>query len=106
MALTPEQRAELEKLGPDNVRIKLVAGGPGAGASVPGFRTGHPGGLGGLMTRSDVEDWLAEKHVEQVATRREEADVLRSTLTWARIAGIAAIVFGLATIALTIWLAK
>jgi hypothetical protein len=113
MALTPDQRAELEALGADTVRVKLITGGPGAGASVPGFKTGHPGGLGGIITRSDIEDWLAEKHVEDVATRREEAAVLRSTLTWAKIAGMAAVVgvvvtaiLGLIGIVVTVWHAK
>jgi hypothetical protein len=62
--------------------------------------------MGGLLTRSDVEDWLAEKHIEEAAMQR-------STLTWAKIAGIAAIVgvivaavLGVIGIAVTIWLAK
>src|SRR5690242_10395498 len=54
MALTPEQRAELEKHGPETVRIKLLQGGADRGASIPGFDTGVFRGL----TRSDVEDWL------------------------------------------------
>jgi hypothetical protein len=102
MALTPEQRAELESYGPDLVRVKLLAGGPGGSAAIPGFKTGAPGALGGILIRSDVEGWLAEKHIEEAAMQR-------STLTWAKIAGIAAIfgvIVGIASIAVSVWLAK
>jgi hypothetical protein len=52
MALTDEQRAELEALGADTVRIKLIHGGTDRGAAVPGFRTGILGGnLPGAMSR-------------------------------------------------------
>jgi hypothetical protein len=37
MALSEKQRAELERLGPETVRFKLLQGGAGKGASVPGF---------------------------------------------------------------------
>ena len=60
MALTPEQRAELEKHGPETVRIKLLQGGADRGAAIPGFTTGPYR----TLTRSDVEDWLAEKQAE------------------------------------------
>jgi hypothetical protein len=102
MALTPEQLAELERLGPETIRLKLMLGGPGRGASIPGFETGPFQSL----TRSDVETWLAEKSIQEAAMQR-------STLTWAKIAGIAGIIcvivtaiVGVVGIAVTIWLAK
>ncbi len=58
MALTAEQRKELEALGPENVRTRLIPG-TGRGASVGGFKTGD-------MDRGDVEDWLGEKHASKV----------------------------------------
>lgn len=51
MPLTPEQRAELDGLGPADVRIKRMGARPGD-AVVPGFQTGAPGGLGGILQRS------------------------------------------------------
>jgi hypothetical protein len=38
MPLTDEQRAELEALGPETVRAKLIQAGPGRGASLAGLR--------------------------------------------------------------------
>jgi hypothetical protein len=93
--LTDEQRAELESHDPATVRTKLIQAGPGRGASVSGFKTGE-------LTRGDVEDWLVEKHIEQVR-------VQDSTLRWAKIAGwagIASAIVGLVAIIVTIWLAK
>ena len=63
MTLRPDQRAELEALGPENVRIRLMAAGPGTGALVRGFKTGD-------MDRGDIEDWLSEKHASQVLVDR------------------------------------
>jgi hypothetical protein len=79
--LTDEQRAELEALGPETVRIKLLQAGAGRGAALSGFKFGGAFGI----TRRDVEDWLAEKHAEEAVERK-------STLQWAKIAGWAAIV--------------
>jgi hypothetical protein len=59
MALRLDQRAELEGLGPESVRIRLMAAGTNTGACVGGFKTGD-------MDRGDVEDWLGEKHVRKV----------------------------------------
>lgn len=59
MTLRPGQRAELEALGPDNVRIRLIGAGTDIGACVGGFKTGD-------MDRGDVEDWLGEKHARKV----------------------------------------
>jgi hypothetical protein len=76
--LTAEQRAELEALGPETVRAKLLQSGAGRGADVPGFKTGY-------LTRSDVDDWLAEKHAEEESRQK-------NTLRWAKIAAWAAII--------------
>jgi hypothetical protein len=54
MALSREQRAELESRGADNVRQKLFESGSGRGAVVRGFKCGE-------IERGEVEDWLAEK---------------------------------------------
>jgi len=65
--------------------------------------------MGGLLQRSDVEGWLAQNHIEEVAKNIEEATMQRSTLTWAKIAGIGAIagvIISAIGIAVTIWLAK
>jgi hypothetical protein len=101
--LTDEQRAELEALGAATVRAKLIQPGAGRGADLAGFKTGIQGGN---LTRGDIEDWLAEKHIE-------EARIQNSTLRWARIAGWAGIIgvivtllVGIATIAVTMWPAK
>ena len=77
MALTNEQRVELDKFGSANVRMKLAPVGPGRGAIVHGFENG-------LLTRGDVEDWLAQKNLEETTERQR-------TLRWAIIAGVAAI---------------
>jgi hypothetical protein len=87
MALTPDQGAELEAHGPETVRIKLLQGGADRGAAIPGFATGTYR----TLTRSDVEDWLAEKQAQA-------ASVQRRTLRWAIIAGctrIAGVVVGI-----------
>jgi hypothetical protein len=76
--LKTEQRAELDQLGPETVRFKLVHSGAGRGASVEGFRCGR-------LDRGDVEDWLADKAAEDGRQRA-------ATLRWAVIAGIAGIV--------------
>lgn len=93
--LTDEQRAELEALGPETVRTKLIQGGPGYGATLAGFKTGN-------LTRGDVDAWLAEKRIE-------EAAIQKSTLRWAKIAGwagIAGAIIGIVAIGVTIWLVK
>jgi hypothetical protein len=76
--LTAEQRAELEEQGPQNIRFKLASYGGGRGAAIGGFRCGD-------ITRSEIEDWLAEKYQMEAAQQR-------SILRWARIAGWAGIV--------------
>jgi hypothetical protein len=41
VTLTPEQRAELEAFGPENVRAKLSPARPGRASAVSGFKTGQ-----------------------------------------------------------------
>jgi hypothetical protein len=99
MPLTDEQRAELEALGPETVRAKLIQAGAGRGASLAGFKTGFQGDR---LTRGDIEDWLAEKNVQETAERKR-------TLWWAMVAGwgvIATVIIGIVTIGVMFWLAK
>jgi hypothetical protein len=49
--LTAIQRAELEALGPENVRLKAIHVGISRGDDVPGFRCGS-------ITRGTIENWL------------------------------------------------
>jgi hypothetical protein len=72
MPLSESDRAELERLGVDNVRQRLVPG-SGGGSVVPGL------GPGFGMTRGDVEEWLAEKS-------QEAAKLQLKILWWARAA--------------------
>ena len=58
MPLTPEQRAELERLTVSYVRQQLPYAGPGPGSVVPGLGNG-------MMLRADVAGWVAEKDEEQ-----------------------------------------
>jgi hypothetical protein len=91
MSLTPEQRAELEALGPETVRIKLTH----FGAEALVFKSG-------TATRGDVEGWLAVKHTKAISAQQR---IQQRTLIWAMIAGGAAIVsviIGIATLYFTI----
>ena len=73
--LTQEQRQELETMGATNVRFRLSQFGGGRASAIPGFKCGD-------MTRGDIEDWLAEKYVEEVRMQRW-------TLVWAMVGGVA-----------------
>lgn len=102
MPLNAGQRAELEALAPVTVRAKLSQPGAGRGASLFGFKAGVEGWQ---LTRGDVEDWLAEKYVEEWTAQN-------NILRWAKIATWAAIVsvsvtvlIGVASIVVTIWVA-
>ena len=75
MPLSPNDRATLERLGTDNVRQRLDHAGPGPGAVVPGL--GEQFG----MTRSNVEEWLAEEG-------RKAAKLQLDILWWAKAAAI------------------
>lgn len=78
MALSEEDRKELESMGAANVRMHLQSfPSTGTGAAIP-FKKGH-------LTKGDVIEWLSEQH------RTEEA-YQTSTLRWARIAGWASII--------------
>jgi hypothetical protein len=61
MALTPEHRAELEVLGPEIVRIRMMAS--DKVAVIPGFVI--------ATTRSDIESWLTEKRIEDESDHRQ-----------------------------------
>lgn len=76
--LIDAQRKELERNGAANVRLKLSSYGGGRASALSGAYPGE------VMTRGDVEDWLAEQAIE-------EAAMARSTLRWAKIAGWAGI---------------
>jgi hypothetical protein len=84
MALSPEQKSDLEALGAATVRMKLIQSGAGRGAALAGFKSGN-------ITRGDVEDWLAEQNAKE--DRRQIV-----TLCWARIAGLAALAAVIVTI--------
>jgi hypothetical protein len=98
--LTKEQRAELDALGPETVRGKMIPCAVTRDANVAGFKTGF--GDAGYLTRGHLEDWLADKSARDATERRQ-------TLRWAKIAGWAAIIgvgVGIAAIIVAIWLAK
>jgi hypothetical protein len=78
MTLTVLQRAELEALGPATVRFKLLQGSSDRRAPISGFKYGN-------IMLADIEDWLVEKNVEEIALQQ-------GTLRWAKIAGWAAVV--------------
>jgi hypothetical protein len=94
MPLSSSDRAELDRLGVDNVRHRLAFSNSGGGAVVPGL------GPGFGMTRSDVEEWLAEKS-------REATKLQLNILWWAKAAfwvGVTSILVMLAITALSyIW---
>jgi hypothetical protein len=89
MPLSPSDRAELDRLGVDNVRQRLDFSGPGTGAVVPGL------GPGFGMTRGDVEEWLAEKG-------REAAKLQLDILWWAKAAAWIGLIGILVTIAIAV----
>ena len=77
--MTAEERAALDALDPEIVRLRLLERGGGPGASIPGFKV-----QGGCITRSDIEDWLIEKHFEATALERSR---YRKVLGWT-VAGV------------------
>ena len=68
---SPTDRAELDRLGAENVRLKLAYSGATPLSVVPG--------LGSEMLRGEVEDWLAEKY-------REANKLQHDILWWAKAA--------------------
>jgi hypothetical protein len=84
MPLSAADRAELDRLGVENVRLKLPFAYPGGDAPVPGL------GVGFGMKRGDVKEWLAEQ-------TREAVRLQLRILWWAKAAawiGIASIIVG------------
>jgi hypothetical protein len=55
VTLSVHDRTELDRLGVENVRLKLAYAGPSRQSVIPGLLPGY------VMTRGDVEDWLAER---------------------------------------------
>jgi hypothetical protein len=88
MPLSQSDRAELDRLGADNVRHRLSYSGPGRDAVIGSF------GPGFSMTRGDVEEWLVEK--SQEATKLQ-----RDILWWAKAATWVGVTIILVMIALT-----
>jgi hypothetical protein len=58
MTLTVEQRAELEANGPVNIRTKRWQGPTNREETMGGFKCGD-------INCGDMDDWLAEKEVEE-----------------------------------------
>jgi hypothetical protein len=87
MPLSPSDRAELDRLGVENVRQRLDFSGRGGGALEPGLGSGFG------MTRGDVEEWLA-------ARSREAAKLQVDILWWAKAAAVIGGIGILVTIAI------
>lgn len=91
MTLSNKERDELEALGPMTVRIMLVQGGPGRGASIAGFKCGE-------ITKGDIDDWLIEK---ETAQRRREFQSF-NYLRWTFYAAVGALIAALVGILVTV----
>lgn len=72
-------RAQLERLGLENVKLKLMAAGMGRGALVRGFESPSE------IPRAFIEDWVA-------AEERKAASQRWWTLFWAIVGGVAGFV--------------
>jgi hypothetical protein len=81
MALSENDRAKLDRLGIENVKLKLGYAGPGPQSAVPGL------GPGLDMTRGDIEEWLAEQ--SRKASKQQD-DILwwAKAATWVAVGGI------------------
>ena len=86
MALAEDQRAYLERAGVDVVRIKLHGHTVGWNNDKVAFSREM------VLTRVDIEEWLAEKTMAQEKQNR-------LTLLWARIAGCSGIIGALVGLA-------
>jgi hypothetical protein len=64
MPLTFDQQRECERQGPDNVRRQLAYAGANPGSVVPGLGDG-------MMTRGDVQEWLAEIERKSAEEQKE-----------------------------------
>jgi hypothetical protein len=72
-------RAQLKRLGLENVKLKLMAAGVGRGANVRGFENPSE------IPRDFVEDWVAAEERKAIKERRW-------TLLWAIVGGVAGII--------------
>jgi hypothetical protein len=81
MALSENDRAKLDRLGIENVKLKLAYAGPGPQSAVPGL------GPGLDMTRGDIEEWLAEQTQK---TTKQQDNILwwAKAATWVAVSGI------------------
>jgi hypothetical protein len=92
MPLTFDQQRECERQGPDNVRRQLAYAGANPGSVVPGLGDG-------MMTRGDVQEWLAE--IERKSAE-EQKEATASTLFWAKVAAWAGIIGLVVTIVIAL----
>ncbi len=81
MALSESDRAKLDRLGIENVKLKLTYAGPGPGSLVPGL------GPGLDMTRGDIEEWLAEQS-RRAAKQQDDILWWAKAATWVAAVGI------------------
>jgi hypothetical protein len=95
MTLSAEQRAELDTLDPATVRLKLLQGGAGRGASITGFKCQD-------ITSGDIQDWLSEKDKEQRRRDLQTFNYSRWTFYVAVGALIAAII-GIIVTVIHVW---
>jgi len=81
MALSEKDRAKLDQLGIENVKLKLAYAGPGPQSAVPGL------GPGLDMTRGHIEEWLAEQSHKAI---KQQDDILwwARAATWVAVGGI------------------
>jgi hypothetical protein len=77
MALSENDRAKLDRLGIENVKLKLTDAEPGPQSAVPGL------GPGLDVTRGDIEEWLSEQS-------RKAAKQQDDILWWAKAATLVA----------------
>jgi hypothetical protein len=92
MPLTFDQQRECERQGPDNARRQLAYAGANPGSVVPGLGDG-------MMTRGDVQEWLAE--IERKSAE-EQKEATASTLFWAKVAAWAGIIGIVVTIVIAL----
>ena len=89
MALSENDRANLDRLGIENVRLKLTYTGPGPGLLAPGL------GPGLDMTRDDVEEWLAEQS-RKAAKQQDDILWWAKAATWVAAIGVVVAAIGIA----------
>jgi hypothetical protein len=89
MALSENDRAKLDRLGIENVKLKLTDAEPGPQSAVPGL------GPGLDVTRGDIEEWLSEQSRKAA---KQQDDILWWTKAATLVAaiGVAAIGIGIA----------